>query len=356
MSNDQSRPSRRAWLLDSDRTHSSPQQLSCFEQCNVGKHHPSAVGRAASPDKLRSLSLPSARLEAALQQLLLNSPRLTSLIMDNTHSLQYIPFAVCGGLQFVHLPRISTGRDSFSCQTNHLASLPSLSLTLELRGECTAVQRLLLCPNNIRGVALVVQYYERTPAFLEAIGRSPVIVELCLHTCPKQQYVECSAPHSWMNTLTSITSLKLSCLGPSMLTSVVCMDWLLALEFSRLRCAPANGFGFISQLTSLTSLTVSSEHVDRTSWACLFPLKALASCSLEAISCYVGGTGRPMVMHHGSDVLFCMEALTQSQVHAAFPVFQPTSQYSMVNVSSNLRSARRLYSKHVESKTLKDLI
>ena len=291
-------------------------------------------------DKLRTLSLPSAKLEAAQQQLLLNFPQLTSLIMGNKHEyLRYMPFAVCGGLQFVQLPPIPIygNDDSLTCQINHLTSIPSLSLTLDVKGDCNDAKRQLLCPNNIRRVVLIVKYCDWTPAFLEAVRQSPVIVELHLHTVPKLQCVECSAPHSWMNTLTSITSLKLSSLRPSLLTSVVCMDWLLALEFSHLRCAPANGFGFISELTSLTSLTVSSEYVDRISWAFVFPLKALASCSLQAISHYVGDIGYPVVMDHGSDVLFCMDALTQLQVYAAFPVFEPMSQYSLVNVSSNLR-------------------
>ena len=291
-------------------------------------------------DKLRSLSLPSARLKAEQQQLLLNSPRLTSLTMNSEHYLQKIPFAVCGGLQIVQLPSISSWAyhddDSLSCQINHLASIPSISLALNVRDDGKAVERLLLCPNNVRHVLLRVEYGEWTPAFLEAIRHSSVIVDLSLHTCFKQEHVECSAPDSWMNTLTSITSLKLSGLGPSMLTSAVCMDWLLALDFSRLRCAPANGFGFISQLTSLTSLKVSSEYVDRISWACLFPLKALASCSLEAISCYTGATGHPMVMQHGSDVLFHMSTLTQLQMNAAFPEFEPMPHYNLMNVSSNL--------------------
>ena len=236
----------------------------------------------------------------------------------------------------MQLPTLTTCDydDIFGNNLSRLSSIQSLSVTLCVDGDHKAVERLLMCPKNVRRVVLISPYVEWTPAFLEGVGQSPVVVELHLHSPQKQQeYVEYSPPYSWMNTLTSITCLKLSDMGPDVLTSTVCMDWLLVLEVLRLRSAPAHGFGCFSQLISLTSLRISSEHVDKTNWTMLYPLKALASCSLEAIDCL--GDCR-MVMQHGSDVLFCMDSLTQLQVHAVFPVFQSTSQDGLVNVSSNL--------------------
>lgn len=251
--------------------------------------------------------------------------------------LQHMLSVYRGDLQFFHFcawTYTHDGTDNFG-NISHLASIPSLALTLNLHGNHKAVERLLLGPTNIQRVILRAEYCEQTLALLEALSQTSTIVELCLYTMLKLEYVECSRLYNWTSN-TSVTSLRLSSVTPGVLETSACMDWLLALDFSRLRCAPTHGLSFISYLTSLTSLRVSSEYVDTTSWTLLYSLKALANCSLEAILHYAGDTGYTTFMQNGSDALFCLDALTHLQVCAFFPAPEFTSRCCLRNVSSNI--------------------
>lgn len=304
---------------------------------------PEELRQLANLGTLRSLSLPSVRLDPAWQgwpaqqELLLNTPHLTSLSLGCEY-LQPMPLTYHGQLRSLRLcAHTSGGYECHAiCNIEKLASIPFLSLVLNLRGkykavEYKALERLLLCPGNIRCVHLIAEYCDQTTALLEAVSQTSVIVRLCLYNFAKQDYAGCSQLYNWTSN-TSITSLKVESVRPGVVSSSACMNWLLALEISDLRAAPRYGFSFTSHLTNLTSLRVSSECVASTSWTCLHMLKSLASCSLEAVSRYSSKT----FMHHGSDALFCMDALTHLKVCALLPVPGVTDYSNLRSVSSNI--------------------
>lgn len=306
--------------------------LSTVNLPSMTQLRPEELDQLANMDNLQSLSLPSARLDYIKQEALLNLPGLTSLTLGFERDLQHMLSQYHGGLQFLQFSPSTFDDNGNLFNISHLASVPYLALTLIIGHDGhKAVERLLLGSTNIKRVVLQTEYCEQTTTLLEALRQTSIMVELCLSTLCGLEYGE----RNWMSN-TCVTSLRLTYVGPGLIETLACVDWLLALDFLHLQCAPTYDFSCIGHMTSLTSLRVSSKFVARTSWTFLSLLKALANCNLEAISENTDNLNYTTFMHYGSDALFCLDALTHLQVRAFFPAPDITSRSSLLNVSSNI--------------------
>ena len=194
---------------------------------------------------------------------------------------------------------------------------------------------------HLQQLELWLFYDEEVFLLLMTLSSLSSLVALDLRSTWKCDLVEYT-DEEWMCMLTNVTRLKAACTGPHYVASLPNMPWLSSLELTSVQQADPDVFSAISMLTRLTSLVNYSQHLDTPRCSFLAPLEQLASCKLHAVSCYNdhNSINKPVekVMQHGSDVLFCVSALTHLDLFAGFP--DETSECSDTHLSDRLQSLK----------------
>ncbi len=327
---------------------------------------PDALEVVKDLSRLQVLSLPAGHSLA--QQVTdkqlpdsLTSLSINGLIRDShSWTLQDIPDT----LHSVHLGEITLTSDSQLTWLQQLSSIQHVSMRCHFFGwgdeELYPCLDRLICALNLRNIDLQVEYSQNGVNVLRALSKLTSLSILTLGSGRDNRDPQLSSPCDWLLSLTSVSSIEIFNLSPSVCIAAVSMTWLsaLSLYFQGHQLSTASTLASLAQLTRLTSLNLQGPALCNAQLTFLHSLADLAVLELDAswhdLHTY---ENRLKDLRHGYQAMFGMNALTSLSLSANCPL-GPDPKLNALALNTSLQFVKHGSSHLISSyfiKTVADL-
>ncbi len=251
---------------------------------------PDALKVVKDLSRLQVLSLPaghSLAQQVTDKQLpeALTSLSINGLIRDShSWTLQDLPDT----LHNVQLGEITLTSDSQLSWLQQLSSIQHVSMRCHFFGwgdeDLYPCLDCLICAPNLRNTDLQVEYSKSDVNVLRALSKLTSLSHLTLGGGRDNCDPQLSSPRDWLLSLTSVSSIEIFNLSPSVCIAAVSMTWLSAMSpfFEGHQLSTANTLASLAQLTRLTSLKLQGPALGNAQLTFLHSLADLAVCVLDA--------------------------------------------------------------------------